>query len=190
MRRETAKWKRDGGGTPSKAFDSPMCGSICVTIHPFVLCEDVSQLQSLPFQSLSVFSIISNTLILQQRRQLLSFAIDSSFNFTCFQMRSLILFIFLLAVQALAYVSRLPQGRTERTCSTPPPSDEIVRAHRRMRLQPRDVPPGSIQVAAYFHVVRSPEKEKWVTAAMISNQVCDSPREFDFSLLIPSRSVP
>lgn len=122
------------------------------------------------FPVTSVFTISSELLILRQE-------VVNHFHsvHTRFRMRSLILSIFLLAVQALAYVSRLPQARTARTCNTPPPSVEILQAHRKMRLQPRDVPQGSIQVTAYFHVVRSPEREKWVTPDMISNQVCTFP---------------
>ena len=154
--------------------------------NSFILHKDVSPFQSLPYsQFISVFTISSDLLSL--RKEVVN---HCHLLQTCFRMRSLILSIFLLAVQALAYVSRLPQGRTARTCSTPPPSVEILQAHRKMRLQPRDVPQGSIQVAAYFHVVRSPEREKWVTPTMISNQVCDFPNGFELSLLIRSRFVP
>ena len=93
-------------------------------------------------------------------------------------MRLFILSIFLLAVQAVAYVSRLPQGRTERTCDTPPPSAEILKAHKKMRLQPRYGQ--SIDVAAYLHVIRSPEKEKWVTQDMVAKQVCNLPTRLTF----------
>lgn len=93
-------------------------------------------------------------------------------------MRSFVLSAFLLALQAVAYVARSPQGRIERTCDTPLPSDEVLKAHKRMRLQPRTTPRDSIEVTAYFHVVRSPEKENWVSRDMVAKQVCDVPRKF------------
>jgi hypothetical protein len=84
------------------------------------------------------------------------------------------IFIFpILAVQATVMVRSLSQGGIRRTCSTPPPSAEMLELYQEMSLQPRDTPRESIEVATYFHLVSAPDRKSWVGSRMLANQVCN-----------------
>ena len=84
----------------------------------------------------------------------------------------------LFAVQAVAMVQNMSREFTERTCGAPPPSPEMRHVQHEMSLQPRDTPKEGIEVATYFHVVTTSEREPWVPGEMIAEQVRDSSAEY------------